>query len=95
MADRIPESVAAERLARLKDLLDAQQTSFNSRCIGKTLPVLFEKLGRHAGQLVGRSPYLQPVHAEATPGMIGRVLPVKIASALPNSLSGVVVAALL
>jgi tRNA-2-methylthio-N6-dimethylallyladenosine synthase len=95
MADRVPGNVAAERLARLQNLLDAQQTSFNSRCVGQTLPVLFEKLGRHAGQLIGRSPYLQPVHAEAMPGMIGHVLPVRIASALPNSLCGVVVAALL
>ena len=28
------------------------------------MPVLFEKPGRETGQLVGRTPYLQPVHVE-------------------------------
>jgi tRNA-2-methylthio-N6-dimethylallyladenosine synthase len=93
MAEQIPQDVAAERLACLKALLEAQQKGFNSRCVGRTLPVLFEKEGRHSGQLVGRSPYLQAVHAEATPAMIGHVLPVRIASAAPNSLSGIVVTA--
>jgi tRNA-2-methylthio-N6-dimethylallyladenosine synthase len=91
MAGQIAEPVAAERLARLQSVLEAQQAGFNSRCIGRTLPVLFEKEGRHSGQLVGRSPYLQAVHAEALPAMIGHVLPVRIASAAPNSLSGIVV----
>jgi tRNA-2-methylthio-N6-dimethylallyladenosine synthase len=93
MAGQIPETVAAERLARLKAMLEAQQTGFNSRCVGQTLPVLFEKAGKHTGQLIGRSPYLQAVHAEAKPAMIGHVLPVRIAAAGPNSLSGIVVAA--
>jgi len=54
------------------------------------LPVLFEKLGRRAGQLVGRSPYLQAVHAEAEPSFIGRILPVEICDASTNSLAGIV-----
>jgi tRNA-2-methylthio-N6-dimethylallyladenosine synthase len=53
-------------------------------------PVLFDKLGRKAGQLIGRSPYLQAVHAEALPDLVGRILPVEIANAGPNSLSGVI-----
>jgi len=77
----------------LQSLLDQQQTMFNSGCVGRILPVLFEKLGRKAGQLIGRSPYLQAVHAEAAPELLGRVLPVEIAAAGPNSLSGVIKAA--
>jgi tRNA-2-methylthio-N6-dimethylallyladenosine synthase len=91
--EQLPEAVKIERLARLQLLLEQQQTTFNSSCIGRILPVLFEKLGRKAGQLVGRSPYLQAVHAEATPELLGRVLPVEIAAAGPNSLSGVIKAA--
>ncbi|HXF55389.1 MAG TPA: tRNA (N6-isopentenyl adenosine(37)-C2)-methylthiotransferase MiaB [Hyphomicrobiaceae bacterium] len=93
MTGQIPPAVAAERLARLQAVLDAHQARFNSACIGRTLPVLFEKEGRHAGQLVGRSPYLQAVHAAADQTMIGRVIPVEIAGAGPNSLSGRVVGA--
>ena len=54
------------------------------------LPVLFERPGRHPGQLVGRSPYLQPVHAEAAPELVGRILPVEISACGPNSLAGVI-----
>jgi tRNA-2-methylthio-N6-dimethylallyladenosine synthase len=91
--EQLAEDVKANRLQRLQSLLDQQQTSFNFDCVGKVFPVLFERLGRKAGQLVGRSPYLQAVHAEAAPELLGRILPVEIASAGPNSLSGVITAA--
>jgi len=87
---QVPEEVKADRLNRLQELLQAQQRQFNAGCVGKVLPVLFEKLGRRAGQLVGRSPYLQAVHAEAEPSLLGRILPVEISDAGPNSLAGVV-----
>ncbi len=54
------------------------------------MPVLFEKPGRRAGQLIGRSPYLQAVHAEASPEWLGRIAPVEILAFGPNSLSGVI-----
>jgi tRNA-2-methylthio-N6-dimethylallyladenosine synthase len=55
--------------------------------------VLFERIGRRAGQLIGRSPYLQAVHADAEPELLGHIMPVEIAAAGPNSLSGVIKAA--
>ena len=90
MEEQLPEEVKADRLARLQEVLQAQQRRFNASCVGKVLPVLFEKLGRRAGQLVGRSPYLQAVHAEAEPSFIGRILPVEICDASTNSLAGIV-----
>jgi tRNA-2-methylthio-N6-dimethylallyladenosine synthase len=90
LADQIPDVVKTERLARLQGALDRQQLAFNERCVGRTLPVLFEKPGRHPGQLVGRSPYLQAVHAEAAPELRGQILPVEISSFGPNSLAGVI-----
>ena len=54
--------------------------------------MLFEKPGRHPGQLVGRSPYLHSVHADATPDRIGEIAPVMIRAAEPNSLAGAFVA---
>jgi tRNA-2-methylthio-N6-dimethylallyladenosine synthase len=86
----VPEEVKVERLARLQELLHKQQSRFNARCVGKVLPVLFERIGRHAGQLIGRSPYLQAVHADAEPGLLGRILNVEICGAGANSLAGVV-----
>jgi len=88
--DQIPEEVKSARLARLQSLLETQQAAFNTACVGRTLPVLFEKRGRTDGQIVGRSPYLQPVHAEAGDSLLGCILAVDIAAAGRNSLSGVI-----
>jgi tRNA-2-methylthio-N6-dimethylallyladenosine synthase len=90
-ADQVPEGVRAERLVRLQALLAEQQRAFNAGRVGEVLPVLLEKPGRHPGQLVGRSPYQQSVHAAAGPERIGEVVPVVIHAALPNSLAGAIV----
>jgi tRNA-2-methylthio-N6-dimethylallyladenosine synthase len=90
LGEQVPEDVKSRRLARLQELLGSQQAAFNARCVGRTLPVLFEKPGRRPGQLIGRSPYLQAVHAEAAPEQLGRILPVEILACGPNSLAGVI-----
>ena len=87
LPDQVPDRVKTERLAELQTLLADQQHQFNRACIGRTLPVLLEKPGRHPGQLVGRSPYLQSVHLDADHG-VGEIVPVTICGAGPNSLSG-------
>ena len=76
----------------MQALLGEQQRAFNQACIGRVLPVLFEKPGRHPGQLVGRSPYLQSVHADAMEDRIGNIAAVRIEAARSNSLAGAVVA---
>jgi tRNA-2-methylthio-N6-dimethylallyladenosine synthase len=86
---QLADEVKDERLARLNALLEVQQSAFNARQVGRLLPVLFEKLGRHPGQLIGRSPYLQAVHATAPDRLIGEIVPVRIESAARNSLAGV------
>ena len=93
IAEQISEAVKSARLARLQELLEGQQLAFNRACIGRTFPVLFERAGRREGQLVGRSPYLQLVHAEATPLLLGRIVQVEISGSGQNSLAGVIKAA--
>lgn len=88
LAAQLPESLKVERLAMLQSVIDRHQASFNAGCLGRTFDVLFEKPGRHPGQLVGRSPYLQAVHAPAPAELIGQVVPVTIVEVGPNSLSG-------
>jgi tRNA-2-methylthio-N6-dimethylallyladenosine synthase len=88
MPGQVPDEVLEERLRRLQALLEAQQTAFNAAQAGKTLPVLFEKPGRHDGQLIGRSPYLQAVHATAPDRLIGQIVPVRVTSTARNSLAG-------
>jgi tRNA-2-methylthio-N6-dimethylallyladenosine synthase len=94
MPGQVAEEVKDERLARLNALLDEQARAFNQSQVGRILPVLFERPGRHEGQLIGRSPYLQAVHAMAAPHMIGQIVPVRIEAAARMSLSGVLTEAL-
>ena len=88
MEDQIAEEVKSERLARLQALIASQARDFNRACVGRVLPVLFERTGRHSGQLVGRSPYLQGVHVDGPDSLIGSVADVAIEAAHANSLSG-------
>ena len=87
-AGQIPEAISQNRLARLQDLLRSQQIAFNRARIGTQIDVLFERHGRKPGQLVGRSPWLQSVHADAPEECIGRLCPVEILTASQNSLGG-------
>jgi tRNA-2-methylthio-N6-dimethylallyladenosine synthase len=85
----VADEVKAARLRRLQHLTDRDQPSFNATCVGKVMPVLFDRLGKRTGQLIGRSPYLQSVHAQLDFRWLGKILPVEIAAAGPNSLAGV------
>jgi len=88
MADQVPEPVKNERLARLQAAIDRNQAAFNARCLGTTLDVLLEKPGRRPGQLVGRSPYLQPVQIMLPESRIGDIVPVTVTEIGSNSLFG-------
>jgi tRNA-2-methylthio-N6-dimethylallyladenosine synthase len=86
---QVAEDIKRDRLERLQQVVEAGYARFNGALVGQTIPVLFEKAGRRDGQLVGRSPYWQLVHADAPASMIGRIVDVTIDSAKANSLSGV------
>ena len=90
--DQVSDHVKSERLTELQALLGDQQRAFNQACVGCALPVLFERPGRHTGQLVGRSPYLQSVHAEASKERIGDIVAVRVEAARSNSLAGAIAA---
>ncbi|MGH7068080.1 MAG: tRNA (N6-isopentenyl adenosine(37)-C2)-methylthiotransferase MiaB [Acetobacteraceae bacterium] len=63
--DQVPEAEKKARLAALQALLRQQQLRFNHAMVGRRMSVLFAGAGRKPGQVVGRSPYLQPVHVGA------------------------------
>jgi len=87
--DQIGDEIKIERLARLQDCIDRHQRAFNRNCIGRSLDVLLEKAGKVPGQLVGRSPYLQPVQVMAPSSLIGEIVTVRIVGVGSNSLFGV------
>jgi tRNA-2-methylthio-N6-dimethylallyladenosine synthase len=88
MADQIPMHVMDERLQRLQAQIVADQTSFNTKTVGRTTDVLLERPGKFAGQLIGKSPWLQSVHVLAPDLSIGDIVTVQITDSGPLSLKG-------
>jgi tRNA-2-methylthio-N6-dimethylallyladenosine synthase len=86
MENQVDENVKTERLYILQALLSEQQKAFNSSLIGKNIEVLVEKLGKHEGQMVGRSPYLQPVHFISQKSQIGDIIKLRVNKSTSNSL---------
>lgn len=91
MPGQIDEAVKKERLEVLQNLLFDLQTKFNRSCVGKTFEVLFEQNGRHLGQLIGRTPYMQNLHAKAGAELLNKIVQVRVTGATTNSLSGKVI----
>jgi len=93
MAALVREDVKAARLAELQDLVSAQYLEFNQGSVGKIMPVLFERTGRHEGQLHGRTPFYQAINVPANERLIGEIVDVKVTSATANALVGEIVMA--
>ena len=89
MEDRIPTEVMNERLQRLQERINAHQLAFNRSKVGVSTQVLIERRGKHDGQMVGRSPWLQSVHVQ-TPAQPGDLVDVTLVAAGPNSVAGAV-----
>jgi tRNA-2-methylthio-N6-dimethylallyladenosine synthase len=87
MDDQIAPEVMDERLQRLQALVIEKQMAFNRASVGKDIDILIERKGRHAGQMIGRSPWLQSVHVE-TDALPGDIIAVTTTSAGQNSLAG-------
>ena len=88
MRETVSAAEMDQRLVRLQELIDSQQSAFNAATIGETVDVLFERPARNPGQIVGRTAYLQPAHVMASPEIIGQILPVTITSLERYSLLG-------
>jgi len=89
MEDQIPREVMEDRLARLQERITANQIAFNRSKIGVETEILVERAGRHPGQMIGKSPWLQSVHVE-TSAKPGEMLAVTLIEAGPNSMAGAI-----
>ena len=56
--------------------------------VGREVGVLYEKPGRLAGQMVGKSDHLHAVHVHDPEARIGDLVRVRISASAPNSLAG-------
>lgn len=85
----VPEKVRTQRLEILQQELSKQQLEFNESSVGKVFPVLFEKIGKNEGDIVGKTPYMQSAYVTgADKSLIGNIVNVKIIRAQGNSLAG-------
>lgn len=91
MEAQVPEDVKSARLTALQALLLEQQGAFNQSCLGREMDVLLDRPGRHDGQLLGRSPYMQPVHVAGSEDLYGSVVRVRISAVTANSLTGTLI----
>jgi tRNA-2-methylthio-N6-dimethylallyladenosine synthase len=88
---QVPEDEKNDRLQRLQALLSQQQRELQDAMVGREVSVLFEKPGRQAGQMVGKSEYLHAVHVTADGLNPGDLRKVRIIDSGANSLSGVLI----
>jgi len=89
MEDPIPREIMDDRLQRLQARINAHQLAFNRSKVGVETEVLIERKGRHEGQMIGRSPWLQSVHVDTTAAP-GEIIEVTLVAAGPNSMAGAV-----
>lgn len=89
MKNQVEEKVKKQRLDTLQELLFSYQLKFNKETVGKIMPVLFDMKGRHAGQLIGRTPYMQNLHADLGKEYLNKIINIKVTEATANSLSGI------
>ncbi|MEO8455807.1 MAG: tRNA (N6-isopentenyl adenosine(37)-C2)-methylthiotransferase MiaB [Sphingomicrobium sp.] len=89
MEDQIPREIMDERLQRLQERITWHQLSFNRAKVGANAQILIERKGKHPGQMIGRTPWLQSVHVEAG-ARPGDIMEVTLVAAGPNSMTGAV-----
>jgi tRNA-2-methylthio-N6-dimethylallyladenosine synthase len=89
MEDQIPRDVMDDRLHRLQERINVHQLAFNRSKVGTDTQVLIERRGRHDGQMIGRSPWLQSVHVE-TNAAPGDIVDVTLVAAGANSMAGAI-----
>ncbi|MBT8456087.1 MAG: tRNA (N6-isopentenyl adenosine(37)-C2)-methylthiotransferase MiaB [Alphaproteobacteria bacterium] len=85
---QVDEAEKDDRLQRLQALLTRQQRAAQDAMVGREVSVLFEKPGRIAGQMGGKSEYLHAVHVHAPDVARGEIRRVKITESAANSLGG-------
>ena len=88
LREQVPVALMDERLQRLQARIEHHRQAFNHAMVGRTVEVLLERVGRHPGQLAGKTPYLQAVQIETEANQIGDQVQVVIERAGSNSLFG-------
>lgn len=87
--DDLSHAAKQQRLARLQQRIDQQARAISGRMVGEVHRVLVEGPSRKGPtQLAGRTENNRVVNFSGPDGLIGRLVPLRITEALPNSLRG-------
>ncbi len=89
MEDQIEREVMEDRLARLHSRIATHQLAFNRSTVGLDTRILVERPGKRHGQMIGRSPWLQSVHAQTTAAP-GTMIDVTMTAAGANSMAAAI-----
>jgi tRNA-2-methylthio-N6-dimethylallyladenosine synthase len=85
---QIPKEEQSRRLHVLQTLLNRQRVAFNESMVGTVCEVILDREGKAEGQMLGRSPWMQSVHVDASATYANQIVPVRITSASGSSLKG-------
>lgn len=88
MEGQVDDQIMSERLEYLQKMLAENTARFNEGFAGKTITALFDRKGKKPGQLIGRSPHMQPVVVTAPDAMMHKIVNVKINNGYEKSLIG-------
>jgi tRNA-2-methylthio-N6-dimethylallyladenosine synthase len=83
----VAAELADARLQELQALITLQQHQAQEAMVGREVQVLYEKPGRLAGQMVGKSDHLHAVHVHHPEGRVGQLARVRICGSSSNSLA--------
>jgi tRNA-2-methylthio-N6-dimethylallyladenosine synthase len=93
MPDDVPMAVKKQRLARLQARIQAMAAQISVNMVGTLQRVLVEGPSRkNPAQMAGRTENNRVVNFDASAGLIGRFVSLRITEAMPNSLRGEFVA---
>ena len=87
LAGQIPEAVKKERVHRLLAIGTARRNAFAERFVGRTVPVLVERL-EEDGTARGWTPEYLDVRCPGRPGLVNRIVPVRVDRHADGVLSG-------
>ncbi len=90
MDGQVAETLKTERLYEIQDFLKEQQWAFNKTKVGTVQSVLFDRIGKVPGQILGKTPYMQSVPLEAPKRLLGCLTDVLIKEAYANSMMGII-----
>ena len=92
MDDQVDEHLKHARLLHLQALVEDGRRAHAASLVRRVAPVLFEKAGRNAGQIIGRTPWFGSVYVEGPVDLVGHIRDVRLDAAGPNSHAGSLVA---